>query len=61
VKVWDAQTGREELSLTGHADTVTGVAVGAEGERIVSGSRDGTVKVWDGRKSQQATASAGAT
>jgi len=37
----------ESLTLTGHANRVTSVAFGPEGWRIVSGSGDTTVKVWD--------------
>ena len=49
VKVWDARTGREELSLEGHADNASIVAFGPDGRRIVSGGDDGAVKVWDVR------------
>ena len=47
LKVWDAQTGRETLTLNG--DQVQGVSFSPDGKRIVSGSTDKTVKVWDAR------------
>jgi len=36
-------------TLTGHADSVLGCAVSADGATIVSASEDGTLKIWDGR------------
>jgi WD40 repeat protein len=47
VKVWDARTGREELTLTGHTDAVASVAVSAAARRIVTVSRDGGMRVCD--------------
>jgi WD40 repeat protein len=35
------------LTLKGHTGTVKGVAFSPDGARLVSGSSDGTVKVWD--------------
>jgi WD40 repeat protein len=49
IKVWDAQTGQETLTLKGHADDVNSVSFSPDGNRIVSGSDDKTVKVWDAR------------
>ena len=37
----------EPLTLKGHLSRVTSVSFSTDGKRIVSGSRDGTVKVWD--------------
>jgi sterol desaturase/sphingolipid hydroxylase (fatty acid hydroxylase superfamily) len=47
VKVWDAATGRELLSLKGHGLAVHSVALSGDGSRIASGSDDRTVRVWD--------------
>jgi WD40 repeat protein len=47
VKLWDAATGREKATLDGHTGKVTSVAISRDGKRVVSGSRDNTVKVWD--------------
>jgi eukaryotic-like serine/threonine-protein kinase len=53
VKVWDAQTGRETLTLKGHTSAVSSVAFSADGKLIVSGSQDKTVKVWDAQTGQE--------
>ena len=31
----------------GHSDDVNSVAISADGKRVVSGSDDNTVKIWD--------------
>jgi WD40 repeat protein len=41
--------GGSHLVLGGHSDTVNAVAVSADGENLVSGSRDATVRLWDTR------------
>src|SRR5262249_57324266 len=38
VKVWDAETGQEVLSLKGHTGAVNSVAFSPDGKRLVSGS-----------------------
>ena len=46
---WAAWTGQEHRRLAGHDGPVNAVAVGRAGDRdiIVSGSGDGTVRIWD--------------
>ena len=39
--------GRETLTLKGHSGDVWSVSVSPDGKRIVSGSADETVKIWD--------------
>ena len=40
---------RQLVTLTGHTANVTSLAWHAEGKWLVSGSEDGTVKIWDVR------------
>ena len=44
VKVWSAATGKELLTLSGHAEEVRSVALSADGKTLASGSADETVK-----------------
>ncbi len=47
VKVWDSHTGKLIHSFRGHEGLVSSLAFSPDGERLISGSRDKTVKVWD--------------
>jgi WD40 repeat protein len=47
LRVWELESGRELLTLKGHAGWVQAVAVTPDGRRAVSGCADGTLKVWE--------------
>ncbi len=49
VKVWDLKTGNEQFSFKGHEQDVSCIAFSPDpaSSRIVSGSGDGTAKVWE--------------
>ena len=47
VVVLEPASGREVLSLRGHADIIWSVAFSRDGKRLASGSQDKTIKVWD--------------
>ena len=46
MRLWDANTGAELLSLGGHLWSVSAVAFSIDGKRIITGSVDGTAKLW---------------
>ncbi|KAI0044175.1 WD40 repeat-like protein [Auriscalpium vulgare] len=43
---------RETQTFCGHQDEVNSVCFSADGKRVVSGSDDGTIRVWDARTGQ---------
>jgi WD40 repeat protein len=47
IKVWDLEAGEERDILCGHTGPVRALALSGDGKRLVSGSYDRTVKVWD--------------
>jgi len=46
VEVWEVANGRPVAALAGHLSSVTSVAYAARGRMLVSGSRDGAVRLW---------------
>ena len=47
VKVWDANTGQELMTLIGHEGGAFSASYSADGQQIVTASRDKTAKIWD--------------
>ncbi len=46
LKVWDLKTGQSICELTGHAGTITSVAISKDNKSIFSASSDKTIKQW---------------
>ena len=55
VKVWDAATGQETLTLKGHSGAVESLAFSPDGHRLGTASGDQTVKLWDAAIGQEAS------
>jgi WD40 repeat protein len=47
VSLWNPHTGQVVFTLRGHSDIVTTVAFRPDGNVLVTGSKDGTARVWD--------------
>jgi WD40 repeat protein/anti-sigma factor RsiW len=47
IRIWDAATMREQTVLIGHSRPVSGLAFLPDSRRLLSGSWDGTLRLWD--------------
>lgn len=46
-RIWNAETGDEKFPLIGHTDRVRSIDFSSDGRVLATGSRDGTVKIWN--------------
>lgn len=51
--VWDVETGKLLLTLSGHSDWVNAVAYSPDGTKIATSSDDKTAKIWDAVTGQE--------
>ena len=52
-RLWDAQSGKELRTFTGHSQWVTSVAFAPDGKRVLTGSSDSTTRVWDAQTGRE--------
>jgi WD40 repeat protein len=55
VNVWDVASGRQLARFKGHTGNLTALAFSPAGARLLTGSTDGTLRIWDlGRETETA-------
>ena len=47
IRLWDLEAGRELVAFAGHTGEVGCLAFASDGRRFLSGSADGTMRLWD--------------
>ena len=49
IYIWDLETGKEICRLVGHTEHVVAVTFSRDGRLVISGSEDGTIRIWNWR------------
>lgn len=47
LRLWDPRSCNKQCKLKGHTETVKAVVVSRDGTQCISGSSDGSIKVWN--------------
>ena len=47
ITVWDLRKGAESVTLKGHSDSITGLALDPDGTHLLSNAADNSLRVWD--------------
>lgn len=47
ITVWDLRKGAESMTLKGHSDSITGLALNPDGTHLLSNAADNSLRVWD--------------
>jgi eukaryotic-like serine/threonine-protein kinase len=53
VKVFEVETGKEILTLSGHTKRIRAIDVSPDGKKIATGSLDGTVRIWNAETGEE--------
>lgn len=46
-KLYDLELGKEFLNLSGHRAEIVSLSFSSEGDKVITGSFDGSAKIWD--------------
>jgi WD40 repeat protein len=57
LRVWDIGERQERISLVEHTSAVEGLAMTESGDLLISGSRDGTIRLWQAATIEQVESS----
>lgn len=53
IQAWDVNLAKRLFQLNGHTDSITGLFLGKDSERLISSSKDKTLRFWDLREQKE--------